>query len=409
MNRKKRKNKEIRAAAAVFGAGIVLAAIMFAATRNNAEIPDESEITVMGTNIFESETSFEENAETEESSVTKAYIVTAQTEDIMTGDGTSDQREHEDESTSYADGGETDETTVSDVTKTVITHRDRSAYNGSSVYVDMENISQDPELPVGCEITALAILLGYWGFNADKCDLARNYLPISSGRYKYEDGKTYKDSFFDYFIGDPFSRGYGCFSNAIESAADSYINDNGGGYRVKNISGCDPDTLYRYLEDEIPVIVWATDGMIEPEYYETWYDIDTGEQLDWYLNEHCAVLVGFDMDKGTVTLNDPRKGIIDYDIDKFETRFSQMHSQALVILPEEDSGGDDYYVPAGTETETETQTEKETEKENESVYESEDYDETKTESETVYDESYKDDESYDSDDNNSYEIEIDED
>ena len=28
------------------------------------------------------------------------------------------------------------------------------------------------------------------------------------------------------------------------------------------------------------------------------------------------------------------KGIIDYNIDRFETRFSQMHSQAVVILPD---------------------------------------------------------------------------
>ncbi len=238
------------------------------------------------------------------------------------------------EATSYSDNdSDTVETTVAATTRTVITSRARKDYDQNSVYIDMENILQLPELPTGCEITALTILLRYYGFNAEKTYLASNYLPTSWGNAQYIDGKTYKDSFFYYFIGDPFSTGYGCFSYAIETAANSYIADNGGGYTVKNISGCSADTLYEYLIAGTPVLCWATDGMIEPEYYETWYDNATGEQLDWYLNEHCFVLVGFDISANTVTLNDPMKGIIDYNIDKFETRWAQMYSQAIVIIP----------------------------------------------------------------------------
>ena len=221
------------------------------------------------------------------------------------------------------------------VSRTIITSRVRKEYDSNSVYIDMENVLQLPELPVGCEITALTILLRHCGFDADKTDLAKNYLPQSWGNPRYEDGKTYKDSFFDYFIGDPFSRGYGCFASAIEKAANSYIADHGGGFTVKNISGSHPDVLYDYLAEGVPVLCWATDGMIEPEYYETWYDNVTGEQLDWYLNEHCFVLAGFNMSADLVTLNDPMKGIIDYNINKFETRYDQMYRQAIVIIPED--------------------------------------------------------------------------
>ncbi len=220
--------------------------------------------------------------------------------------------------------------------RTIITSRVRKDYDSNSVYIDMENVLQLPELPVGCEITALTIMLRYLGFDADKTDLARDYLP-KGGNARYVDGLLYKDSFFDYFIGDPFSRGYGCFANAIEKAAADYIADNGGGYEVVNISGSHPDVLYDYLAEGIPVICWATDGMIEPEYYESWYDNATGEKLDWYLNEHCFVLAGFNMDADLVTLNDPMKGIIDYNINKFETRYDQMYRQAIVILKSEDT------------------------------------------------------------------------
>ena len=253
---------------------------------------------------------------------------------------------------------EAPEETKVTTSRTFITSRQRKEYDSNSVYIDMANILQNPELPVGCEITALTILLNYYGFNAEKTDMAKNYLPTSWGNPKTVDGKLYKDSFYDYFIGDPFSRGYGCFSPAIERAASSYISSHGGGYTVKNISGCHPDTLYEYLIAGTPVLCWATDGMIEPEYYETWYDNATGEQLDWYLNEHCFVLAGFNIANSTVTLNDPMKGIIDYNIDKFEVRFKQMHSQAIVLIPE---GGQEITTEAVTEppvleSETEEQT-----------------------------------------------------
>lgn len=226
--------------------------------------------------------------------------------------------------------------TQSEITaKTVVGSRERKAFDNNSVYIDMENILQNPELPTGCEITSLTILLRYYGFDAEKTDMAKNYLPTSWGNAQYIDGETYKDSFFDYFIGDPFGTGYGCFSNAIEKAANDYIEDNGGGYTVTNISGSSPDTLYGYLADGVPVVCWATDGMIEPEYYESWYDNATGEKLDWYLNEHCFVLAGFDMERGVVTLNDPMKGIIDYSIEKFEKRYAQMYSQAIIIQKDE--------------------------------------------------------------------------
>lgn len=372
----KKKDNSFRVAAAVFGVSVAAAVLMFALSRNSGGDTEEDNYTVFSDmEISETDESDETKvipAQVTEVTEKRNFVVTADTEDIISEEAASAATlpdTEEDADVSYPEEG-TAEPAVTDP-PAVITSRERSEFDGVSVYISMDNILQNPELPVGCEITALTILLNYWGFNAEKCDMARNYLPVSSGRYKYEDGKTYKDSFYDFFIGDPFSRGYGCFAHAIEKAANKYINDHGGGYTVYNISGCSPDTLYSYVKQDIPVLVWATDGMIEPEYYETWYDIDTGEQLDWYLNEHCAVLAGFDIDNNTVTLNDPMKGIKDYNIDRFETRFQQMHSQAIVIIPDDSSANEE------TETETETVTETETE----TVTETEEYTEETEQSE----------------------------
>jgi uncharacterized protein YvpB len=198
----------------------------------------------------------------------------------------------------------------------------------------MENILQLPELPTGCEITALTMLLRFYGYEADKIDMAENYLPVSWGNYKTDDeGNVYKDSFFTYFIGDPFGRGYGCFAPAIMTAAKKYLGEKEtegiGSFEAVDISGCEPEYLYKLVSEGTPVMVWATDGLIAPEYYESWLDNETGEKLDWYLNEHAFLLVGYDLDSRLITVNDPMKGIKVYSMDKFEIRFKEMYSQAV--------------------------------------------------------------------------------
>jgi uncharacterized protein YvpB len=243
------------------------------------------------------------------------------------------------------------DTETSRTTRNIVTSRERKIYDTNAVYIDMENILQLPELPTGCEITALTILLRYCGFDADKVDLATNYLPVSWGNYNVdEEGRIFKDSFFEYFIGDPAGRGYGCFSPAIVKAAESYIADHGGGFDVINISGCNPDEMYDLVISGTPVLCWATDGMIEPEYYESWYDNATGEKLDWYLNEHAFVLAGFNMSAGLVTLNDPMKGIIDYSMTRFETRFNQMYSQAIYLRPTEPENVNDFTITVSNDS-----------------------------------------------------------
>jgi uncharacterized protein YvpB len=204
---------------------------------------------------------------------------------------------------------------------------------GDSAFIETVNILQNPELPTGCEVTALTMLLRFYGFDADKVLLADNYLPVSWGNARWENGKKYDDSFFDYFIGDPKGRGYGCFAPAIITAADKYLEEEDlvDKYNAVNISGCTPEFLYRVVLSGNPVMCWATDGMIAPEYRESWYDNETGEQLDWYLNEHAFLLVGFDTEKRLVYLSDPMKGDIFYNMDKFELRFSEMHRQAVII------------------------------------------------------------------------------
>ena len=45
---------------------------------------------------------------------------------------------------------------------------------------DFGLILQMPELPTGCEITALTMMLNYYGYTVDKTVMASDYLPVRS-------------------------------------------------------------------------------------------------------------------------------------------------------------------------------------------------------------------------------------
>ena len=187
-------------------------------------------------------------------------------------------------------------------------------------------ILQNPELPSGCEITSLTMLLNYIGFDADKLDMADNYLPK---------GESRKSDFSKVFVGDPRSiHGYGCTAGVIITAAENYLSEqeNAGGWKVKDLTGSEPEELYSYVCKGNPVVVWASIDMEEivPD-YDTWTD-GAGNTISWYGGEHCLLLTGYDLDEGIIYVNDPLNGKTTYDMDLFEQRYEEMQRNAIVIL-----------------------------------------------------------------------------
>lgn len=64
-----------------------------------------------------------------------------------------------------------------------------SLFSESYVIQDFPIIYQMPELPTGCEITAMTMVLNYYGYSVDKVQMATQYLPTlpSAGAFL---GKT---------------------------------------------------------------------------------------------------------------------------------------------------------------------------------------------------------------------------
>jgi len=64
---------------------------------------------------------------------------------------------------------------------------------GTSAYINVESILQNPELPTEREVTSLTMLLNHIGFDVDKLPLSDGYL--SKGEYR--------KSYFNKVLGKP--------------------------------------------------------------------------------------------------------------------------------------------------------------------------------------------------------------
>ncbi|MBQ8208665.1 MAG: C39 family peptidase [Clostridia bacterium] len=193
----------------------------------------------------------------------------------------------------------------------------------TDINYEMENILQRPELPEGCEVTSLAILLNYLGFDVAHTYLADNYL---------EQGEVGKTSFYEMNLGNPREEGksWGCYAPVIVKTANKYLADMKSYYRAYDYTGYDVSELYYQLSLGHPAIVWVTMDFAEPYLKKPW--TVNGEKLYWKYPLHCVVISGYDMEKGTVTITDPLKtNLVTVDMETFELRWKQMESQAVVL------------------------------------------------------------------------------
>lgn len=206
--------------------------------------------------------------------------------------------------------------------------------SGSHLIEDFPLELQMPELPTGCEITAMTMVLQYYGFDADKVEMATEYLPTTPAEFTTgADGLTYGPDLNLYFVGDPAGVGYVCGTTPIVQAADAYLEAQGSSLRAEDLTGARPQDLYVLVDRDIPVVVWVTISMADRSDTEGWYT-ESGEYVEWSTNDHGAVLIGYDAD--TVTIADPLAGQVQYDRAQFESVYATRGSQCVILQPAEE-------------------------------------------------------------------------
>ena len=222
---------------------------------------------------------------------------------------------------------EDSEITTEDVTD----YTDQATAPDEYVIEDFPVLLQMPELPTGCEITALTMMLHAYGFDVDKVTMATSYLPTESINLYYgDDGTLYGNDLNAYFIGDPTTAwGYVCGTGAIVTAANAYFSDCGSSMQAVDMTGASPEELYQFVKEDIPVLVWVTIDM--QDRYDPagmWYT-ESGVYVDWSTNDHGAVLIGYTED--TVTIADPLSGRMVYDKEQFEEVFASRSNQCVIL------------------------------------------------------------------------------
>lgn len=196
--------------------------------------------------------------------------------------------------------------------------------------IDAPFIGQMELYPTGCESTSAVMALQYFGIEISVDDFIDNYLDLGTAPYEY-DGLLYGDSPWDCFLGSPYEdSGWGCYSSVIHRALQRVLDNSA--FSARNYLGTPLQELCtEYIDNDIPVILWATMEMREASYTSTWLTPE-GDQITWISPEHCLLLVGYDNEY--YYFNDSRQGKqTAYPKHEVETAYESMFSQAVVITP----------------------------------------------------------------------------
>lgn len=179
----------------------------------------------------------------------------------------------------------------------------------SSAMIDAPIINQRPELPAGCEVTSLTMLLQYYGISKNKMELAKEmpkdetpYVLNKNGSVRYWGHPNTG------FVGDVYrkDRGFGIYHDGLMPLLQQYI--------PTAIDMTDQPFEYyeRQISNDIPVVVWTTIDYNVPSRWVTW-DTPIGPIKTTYM-EHAVLLVGYD--ETHVYFNDPNYGKKNVKLDK---------------------------------------------------------------------------------------------
>lgn len=173
----------------------------------------------------------------------------------------------------------------------------------SYVSLDMPEIWQLPELPTGCEATAMTIAIDYMGFDLDKETFAKKYM-----RYSVDD-------MAEGFMGDPFEEdGAGILPPALADSCNDYLKSQGSDLQAFETTTYTFGELLALTAKGYPVVIWVTTNYEAPEKSSTG-SARNGINYQWYTNEHCVVIQGYNLDTGRIVLSDPGCGYIGQNLD----------------------------------------------------------------------------------------------
>lgn len=202
--------------------------------------------------------------------------------------------------------------------------------NPQGLMLDVPYINQAERYPNGCESVSAVMALQYLGETVTVEDFIDTCLPQGDTPYLAENGELVGSDPWVQFLGNPYSEdGWGCYATVI---ADALKNGGyGEKYTVEELYGLPLETLCsRYVDREIPVLIWATAGMQEAREGQSWRVEGEEKTVTWISPMHCLLLVGYDEDSYIFNDSLETKGMA-YPKVEVERAYGAMGEQAIVI------------------------------------------------------------------------------
>lgn len=221
-------------------------------------------------------------------------------------------------------------------------------------------IDQREKYPTGCESVAAVMAMQYYGISITPETFIDRYLDKGVIPYRDETGVLFGDDPRKVFLGNPYSEkgGWGCYAPVIVNAVKKCIDREK--YTVRAVYGVSLDELCRtYIDNDIPVLVWATQNMAASRTGKTWYITGTAETFTWISPMHCLLLVGYD-DTGYYFNDSLQAKNYRYSKSAVNAAYDALGNQAVVILPKPPEPPT-AEAPSETETTTKAETTAETE------------------------------------------------
>ncbi|MDL2248415.1 C39 family peptidase [Tyzzerella sp. OttesenSCG-928-J15] len=188
--------------------------------------------------------------------------------------------------------------------------------NKGAYFMDVTPIKQLPELPRGCEVTSLTMLLNYKGVEVSKMTLADEIERHENNPYKG-------------FVGDMYSfsnSGYGVYHDPLFDLLHKYLPET-----AMDITYCDFDDLYYLLDNNCPVVVIinSTYAKLPGSSFKLW-KTDEENILITY-SEHAVLITGYD--EKYIYFNDPLGKTLRAEKTGFIEAWEQMGRQAVTVAP----------------------------------------------------------------------------
>lgn len=180
---------------------------------------------------------------------------------------------------------------------------------------------QLPDLPNGCEVTSLSMLLNYYDINVSKLELSSNIKHVCSFI-----GNDYRGNPHVGFVGymSIENAGWCVYNEPLYDVAKKYTK------RIRNYTGNDFVRVLKLVSKGHPVMIITTLK------YDRVNDMRTWQTKQGKVNvtpsSHACVVTGYNKKKGIVYVNDPY-GIKDKKVSlkKIEASYNQQGKQALYV------------------------------------------------------------------------------